>query len=120
MYHKDDARLGLAQYLTALSAELPSATAKAETHDLPFGLDSVTLEIDTSFTLAGSAEARSTGELEFWVTDATTQATNQSAATPLRDMQRLSVRLSPRSVDVDVARPHDVSLSLLPRKRFPD
>ena len=57
---------------------------------------------------------------EFWVTDATTQATNQSAATPLRDMQRLSVRLSPRSVDVDVARPHDVSLSLLPRKRFPD
>lgn len=120
MYQEHEAGLGLAEYLTALSAELHSASAQAELHDLPFGVDGVTLEIDISFTLARNAESRSTRELEFWVTAATAQANNRSAPAPHRGMQRLTIRLSPRSLVADVASPNDVPPTSLPRTRLTD
>ncbi|HJV02570.1 MAG TPA: trypco2 family protein [Burkholderiaceae bacterium] len=120
MYQEQDARLGLAEYLTALQAELHSASAQAEQHDLPFGVDSVTLEIDISFTLARSAEARSPGEPEFWVTDVTAQANDRNAPAPHWGMQRLTVRLSPRALVADAVQPNDLPPSSLPRTRLAD
>lgn len=120
MSQEHDARLSLAEYLTALSAELHNASAQAELHDLPFGVDAVTLEIDISFTLARYAESQSTTEPEFWVTAATEQANNRSAPAPQRGMQRLTVRLSPRSLVDDAALPNDVPPSALPRTCLTD
>ena len=121
MFQGSDARLGLAEYLTGLQAELSKARAQAERDDLKFSVDGVTLEVDFSYTLIASAESPTRVKPEFWVLGSAAQEAKDDAGTAHRDMQHLIVRLTPRSEAADADGPEEVAaIPLLSRARLPD
>lgn len=120
MFQEDEARLGLAEYLAGLQAELSKARVQAERHGLQFSADGFTLEVDISYTLARSADSQPTAKPEFWVLGADAQEAKDGALFPRRAMQHLIVRLSPRSQAMDADTSQDVPPSTLPPARLPN
>jgi hypothetical protein len=96
MSRGSDARIGLADYLTELQAELNRARAQAEADERELGVDWVTLELDVSFTLVEAAGARARTRPEFWVSGGPRDANDGEGSAP-RALQRVTVRMSPRS-----------------------
>ena len=118
---ESDARLGLAEYLTRLQAELSKARVQAESDNLKFSADGVTLEVDISYTLTQSAELPATVKPEFWVLGSAAQEAKDGDGTAHRDMQHLIVRLTPRPEAADAEESEVVSvISSLPRAPLPD
>ncbi|MFC4174162.1 trypco2 family protein [Microvirga sp. GCM10011540] len=75
MSRSSDTGLGLAEYLTALQAELSTAGAQAKRNDSKFSIDGVTLQVDISYTLVASADSPTSTKPQFWVLGPATQDT---------------------------------------------
>jgi hypothetical protein len=111
----------LAEFLTELQAELSKARSQAETDDLEFSVDGVTLDVDISYTLTQSPESPTRVKPEFWVLGSAAQDATVGAGAAQGNMQHLSVRLTPRLVAADMDEPKEVApLSPLPRAALPD
>ncbi len=116
------ARIGLAEYLTGLQAELSKACTQAVLEDLKFSVDGGTLELDISFTLTESAESPTTTKPEYWVIGSTVQEAKDDAGTTHRDMQHLIVRLAsrPEAIDTEGLEEVPAIMPKLLRTRLPE
>jgi hypothetical protein len=115
MAQEDEVRLGLAEYLTGLQAELGRARAQAASHELEFSADGVTLELSISYTLTRSAESPSGLQPQFWVLG--TEST-EDALFERGNVQQLTVRLTPQPALESAEESREVSPSALPHARF--
>jgi hypothetical protein len=113
------ARVGLAEYLTALQAELSKSGVQADKDKSRFSVDEVTLDVDIFHTLTSSADSPSTAKPKFWVLGSASPDTEDSIDSPVyQTTQRLSLRLHPRPEAVDANETKEaLAFSVLPPSR---
>lgn len=98
--------LGLAEFLVALQFELSKARARAETQDLGFGFDGITLEMAVSYT-ANQVDPSP----RLWVHEAATPLAEDSVLVG----HRLIIRLTPQ-VATSPSPPGDVPSIAFPSR----
>lgn len=120
MSRASDTRLGLAEFLTELQAELSKARSQAKMDDLKVSVDRVTLEVDILYTLTQSAESPTSMKPEFWVLGSAAQNAKDDAGSPHQNMQHLIVQLTPTpEADPEDHPDHLTATSLLQPVRLP-
>lgn len=106
-------RLGLADYLTALQAELNKARLRYDAEDPGFSVDGFTLELDIMFTL-GKTRSPAKGAAQFWVQAVAEQDKAETTRSATPSVQRLIVRMSPGSRDRSSNEPPDEGQATTP------
>ena len=119
MAEEFNARLGLSEYLTELVAEL-SEVRLTEKDNLTYDLNGVTLELDIAYTLTQPANGRTKVKPEFWVLRSGPGGAEHGLPSAQWNMQRLTLRLTPRPDDVQAGEPEYVNAARLPRERLAD
>ena len=94
-----DDRIGLAEYLTSLRAELSEAQSRASGDPLKLGVEQVTVALDIAYTLTKSGEASGSLKAKFWVLELGVGAKGTVSASDTRT-QRLTLTLKPRVEEV--------------------
>lgn len=119
MAEEVDARLRLAEYLTALVAELTKVRS-TEKDNLTYDLNGVTLEVDIVYTLTQPASGRTKGKPEFWVLRSGPGSDQGGLPSAQWNTQRVILRLTPRPDDVPAGDLGNVNTARLPHERWPD
>lgn len=101
-------RLGLADYLTELQAELNKARLQYDAEDLGFSVDGFTLELDVMFTMERSAHLPAKAKPQFWVQGLAAQNETETTKSATPSVQRLIVRMSPGPRDQSMEDPDEI------------
>lgn len=99
-----DDRIGLAEYLTSLRAELSEAQSRASGDPLKLGVEQITVALDIAYTLTKSGEASGTLKAKFWVLELGEAGAKGSLLSSNTRTQRLTVTLKPRVEEVFIDR----------------
>ena len=95
-------RIGLAEFLTDLRAELSQAQARAKGDALKLGVEEIELTLEVAYTLSKSREAEGRVGAKFWVFASAEAAAKGSVGTERTRTQELTLTLKPRVDEVIV------------------
>jgi hypothetical protein len=89
-------RIGLADFLTDLRAELSEAQARAAKDPLKLAVEEISLTLDLAYTLTKEAEASAGVRAKFWVFASAEASVKGSVASERARTQTLTLTLKPR------------------------
>ena len=95
-----EGKLGLADFLSDLRAELDEAVKRAEGGTLKLEIDQITLSLDVAFTLGKKGEGSAKAGAKFWVFASAEGAVKGELSSQRVDTQQLTLTLKPR-IDQD-------------------
>jgi hypothetical protein len=91
-----DDRIGLADFLTELHAELGEAQARAEHDSLKMGVEEISLTLAVAYSLTKSAEASAGVKAKFWVLASAEASGKGTVSSERADTHQLTLTLKPR------------------------
>jgi Trypsin-co-occurring domain 2 len=91
-----DGKLGLADFLSDLRAELDEAVKRAEGEPLKLELEQVTVSVDVAFTVAKKGEGSVAATAKFWVFASADASVKGELSAERVDTQHLTLTLKPR------------------------
>jgi hypothetical protein len=89
-------RIGLAEFLTDLRAELSEAQSLAAQDPLKLGVEEISLTLDVAYTLTKQAEASGGVKAKFWVLASAEVGAKASVSSDRSRTQQLTLKLKPR------------------------
>ena len=93
---KVEDRIGLADYLTDLRAELHEAQSRSAQDSLKLGVEEITLTLEVAHTLSKDGEASARVRAKFWVLGSAEAGVKGSVASERAQTQQLTLTLKPR------------------------
>jgi hypothetical protein len=99
MDHFED-RIGLAEFLTDLRAELSEAQSRASGDALKLGVEEITLGLDVAYTLTKGGEVSAGVRAKFWVFASAEASLKGTMSSERIGTQRLTLTLKPRVEEV--------------------
>jgi len=94
--NESDERIELAEYVSALRAELSKAQSQASADSLKLGVEGITLELNVAYTLTKTGEASAGVKAKFWVLELGEAGAKGSLSSSHTRTQRLLLTLKPR------------------------
>lgn len=91
-----DGRLGLADYLSGIRAELVKAQRQASSDGLRLGVEEITIELNVAYTVSVTGEATAGLHAKFWVLEVGDASGKAGAEWERERTQRLTLTLRPR------------------------
>jgi hypothetical protein len=91
-----EGRIGLAEFLTDLRAELGEAQRGAADDSLKLGVEEITLTLDVAYTLTREAKASAGVRAKFWVLASAGGDVKGSVSSERGRTQQLTLTLKPR------------------------
>ena len=98
----EEDRIGLADFLTDLRAELSEAQSRAAGDSLKLGVEEISLTLEVAYTLTKAGEASAGGKAKFWVFAEAEAAVKGSLSSERVRTQQLTLTLKPRVEQVAV------------------
>jgi hypothetical protein len=95
-----EGRIGLAEFLTDLRAELSEAQSRAAGDSLKLGVEEISLTLDVAYTLTRSGEASAEVRAKFWVFASAGAGVKGSMSAERARTQQLTLTLKPRVAEV--------------------
>jgi hypothetical protein len=92
----DDDRIGLAEFLTDLRAELGEAQSRAARDSLKLGVEEISLTLEVAYTLTRTGEASAGVRAKFWVLASAEADVKGSRSAERARTQLLTLTLKPR------------------------
>ena len=89
-------RIGLADFLTDLRAELSEAQSRAAGDSLKLGVEEISLTLEVAYTLTKAGEASARGKAKFWVFAEAEAGVKGSLSSERARTQQLTLTLKPR------------------------
>jgi len=89
-------RLGLADYLSGIRAELAEAQRRAAPDGLRLGVEEITIELNVAYTVSVTGEASAGVHAKFWVLEVGDASGKAGAEWERERTQRLTLTLRPR------------------------
>jgi hypothetical protein len=89
-------RIGLADFLTDLRAELSEAQARAAQDPLKLGVEEINLTLEVAYTLTRGGEASAGVKATFWVFASAEAGVKGSMSSERAGTQQLTLTLKPR------------------------
>jgi hypothetical protein len=89
-------RIGLAEFLTDLRAELSEAQARSAQDSLKLGIEEISLTLDVAFTLTKGAEVSAAARAKFWVLASAEASATGTLSSDRTRTQQLTLTLKPR------------------------
>jgi hypothetical protein len=89
-------RIGLADYLAGIRAELDEAQRQAAHDDLRLGVEEITVELDVAYTVSVTGEASAGIKAKFWVLEIGEASAKAGTEWDRARTQRLTLTLRPR------------------------
>ncbi|MBL7548904.1 hypothetical protein I6A60_13590 [Frankia sp. AgB1.9] len=89
-------RIGLADFLTDLRAELSEAQSRAAGDALKLGVEEISLTLEVAYTLTTAAEASAGGKAKFWVFAEAEAGAKGTRSAERGRTQQLTLTLKPR------------------------
>jgi hypothetical protein len=89
-------RIGLADFLTDLRAELSEAQSRAAGDSLKLGVEEISLTLEVAYTLIKAGEASAGVKAKFWVFAEAEAGVKGSLSSERARTQRLTLTLKPR------------------------
>jgi len=89
-------RIGLAEFLTDLRAELSEAQSRAAGDSLKLGVEEISLTLEVAYTLTKSGEASAGVKANFWVFASAEAGVKGSLSSERSGTQQLALKLNPR------------------------
>jgi hypothetical protein len=96
----DEDRIGLANFLADLRAELSDAQTRAADDHIKLGVEEITLSLDVQCTFTKSAEASAGVKAKFWVLASAEASVKGNASSERARTQHLTLTLKPRTEQV--------------------
>jgi hypothetical protein len=100
----EEDRIGLADFLTDLRAELSEAQTRAAGDSLKLGVEEITLTLEVAYTLTKGGEASAGVQAKFWVFASAQAGLKGSLSSERADTQQLTLTLKPRVEQVVIDR----------------
>jgi len=98
----EEDRIGLADFLTDLRAELSEAQSRAAGDSLKLGVEEISLTLEVAYTLAKAGEASAGVKAKFWVFASAEAGVKGSLSSERVNTQQLTLTLKPRVEQVVV------------------
>jgi Trypsin-co-occurring domain 2 len=98
----DEDRIGLAEFLTDLRAELSKAQSRAAGDSLKLGVEEISLTLEVAYTLTKGGEASAGVQAKFWVFASADAGVKGSLSSERARTQQLTLTLKPRVEQVVV------------------
>lgn len=95
-----EGKLGLADFLSDLRAELDEAARRAEGESLKLEIDQVTLSLDVAFTIGKKGEGSAAAKAKFWVFASAEVNAKGELSSQRVNTQHLSLTLKPQIEDI--------------------
>lgn len=95
-------RIGLAEFLTDLRAELSEAQSRASDDPLKLGVEEISLTLEVAYTLTKGGEASAGVKAKFWVFASAEVGVKGSLSSERANTQQLTLTLKPRLEQVVV------------------
>jgi hypothetical protein len=89
-------RIGLADFLTDLRAELSEAQSRAAGDPLKLGVEEISLTLEVAYTLTKGGEASAGVSAKFWVFASAEAGVKGSLSSERANTQQLTLTLKPR------------------------
>jgi Trypsin-co-occurring domain 2 len=89
-------RIGLAEFLTDLRAELSEAQSRAAGDSLKLGVEEISLTLEVAYTLTKAGETSTGGKAKFWVFAEAEAGVKGSLSSERARTQQLTLTLKPR------------------------
>jgi hypothetical protein len=89
-------RIGLAEFLTDLRAELSEAQSRAAGDSLKLGVEEISLTLEVAYTLTKGGEASAGAKVKFWVFASAEAGVKGSLSSERVNTQQLMLTLKPR------------------------
>ena len=97
-------RIGLAEFLTDLRAELSEAQSRAAGDSLKLGVEEISLTLQVAYTLTKGGEASAGVSAKFWVFASAEGGVKGSRSSERANTQQLTLTLKPRVEQVVIDR----------------
>jgi hypothetical protein len=95
-------RIGLAEFLTDLRAELSEAQSRAANDSLKLGVEEISVTLEVAYTLTKAGEASAGVKAKFWVFASAQAGVKGSVSSERAGTQQLTLTLKPRMEEVVV------------------
>jgi Trypsin-co-occurring domain 2 len=92
----EEDRIGLADFLTDLRAELSKAQSRAAGDPLKLGVEEISLTLEVAYTLTKAGETSGGVKAKFWVFASAEAAAKGSLSSERAGTQQLTLTLKPR------------------------
>jgi hypothetical protein len=89
-------RIGLAEFLTDLRAELSEAQSRAANDSLKLGVEEISLTLEVTYTLTKGGETSAGAKAKFWVLASAEAGIKGSLSSERARTQQLTLTLKPR------------------------
>jgi hypothetical protein len=89
-------RIGLAEFLADLRAELSEAESRAANDSLKLGVEEISLTLEVAYTLTKAGEASAGVQAKFWVFASAEAGVKGSLSSERARTQQLTLTLKPR------------------------
>ena len=96
----EEDRIGLAEFLTDLRAELSEAQSKAADDPLKLGVEEISLTLEVAYTLTKGGEASAGVKAKFWVFASADAGVKGSLSSERARTQQLTLTLKPRVEEI--------------------
>ena len=100
----EEDRIGLADFLTDLRAELSEAQSRAAGDSLKLGVEEISLTLEVAYTLTKAGEASAGVKAKFWVFAEAEAGVKGSLSSERARTQQLTLTLKPRVEQVVIDR----------------
>lgn len=95
-------RIGLAEFLTDLRAELAEAQSRATQDSLKLAVEEIVLTMNVAYTLTKGGESSASVRAKFWVLELGEAGAKASASSQRANTQQLTLTLKPQVEQVTV------------------
>jgi hypothetical protein len=100
----EEDRIGLAEFLTDLRAELSEAQSRASDDPLKLGVEEISLTLEVAYTLTRGGEASAGVRAKFWVLASAEAGVKGSLSYERTGTQQLTLTLKPRLEQIVIDR----------------
>jgi hypothetical protein len=100
----EEDRIGLAEFLTNLRAELSEAQSQAAGDSLKLGVEEISLTLEVAYTLTKDSEVSAGVKAKFWVFASADAGVKGSLSSERAGTQQLTLTLKPRVEQVVIDR----------------
>jgi Trypsin-co-occurring domain 2 len=100
----EEDRIGLADFLSDLRAELSEAQSRAADDSLRLGVEEISLTLEVAYTLTKGGEASAGVSAKFWVFASAEASVKGSLSSARANTQQLTLTLKPRVEQVVIDR----------------
>lgn len=112
-------RIGLADFLSDLRAELAEASRRAGSESLKLGVEELTVSLEVGVTVGGTVGGSATAKAKFWVFASTEAQLQAGASRHVMTTQHLTLTLKPRIDSGGATRGVDVEGAFAPDEERP-